>query len=410
MTEFMETLTEWIKILSNQNNEYLESLIANDNDDDDDDVTDNDEDYNFVESVQYWHVDQWLDDEDNYKNMKSGILTFKNQDTFKGWFSEDFQNRIGVLTRWSGDGLKTTGIWRKGKLEGQAWIENAFGGYEETCFKDGLRHGFSRAFGPCPNRSDNLWHVGRYRHGDMVGRFWRGCLGGGYITGIAENNDISGDNLTYIFPNLIDGVSGEFFKGKLVTGELVKLCSVEIVDGIAVPEFRRNESKNLSKVTRDISTAFEISKTPLVPDKLEHDRVEVKQSNNDTAGEGLFAKTQFISGDLVSILNGTRVIPSIHEDWSDYKVHFSTEFDIDIPEDMRRMDQYCTTLAHKANHSFTPNTKWGRMDHPRFGFVVTLLACRAITMGEEITVNYNYSRAIAPPWYKQCLADFNYRK
>ena len=75
MTEFMETLTEWIKILANQNNEYLESLIANDNDDDDDDVTDNDEDYNFVESVQYWHVDQWLDDEDNYKNMKSGIVS-----------------------------------------------------------------------------------------------------------------------------------------------------------------------------------------------------------------------------------------------------------------------------------------------------------------------------------------------
>ena len=75
MTEFMETLTEWIKILSNQNNEYLESLIANDNDDDNDDVTDNDEDYNFVESVQYWHVDQWLDDEDNYKNMKSGIVS-----------------------------------------------------------------------------------------------------------------------------------------------------------------------------------------------------------------------------------------------------------------------------------------------------------------------------------------------
>ena len=86
----------------------------------------------------------------------SGILTFKNQDTFKGWFSEDFQNRIGVLTRWSGDGLKTTGIWRKGKLEGQAWIENAFGGYEETCFKDGLRHGFSRAFGPCPNRRKEI--------------------------------------------------------------------------------------------------------------------------------------------------------------------------------------------------------------------------------------------------------------
>ena len=81
---------------------------------------------------------------------------------------------------------------------------------------------------------------------------------------------------------------------------------------------------------------------------------------------------------------GTRVMPSLHEDWSDYKVHFNTELDIDIPEDMRRyqtlitiisekliflnsrIDQYCATLAHKANHSFTPNTRWGRMDHPKY--------------------------------------------
>ena len=35
-----------------------------------------------------------------------------------------------------------------------------------------------------------------------VGQFWRGSLGGGYITGIADNNEITGDNIAYIFPNL----------------------------------------------------------------------------------------------------------------------------------------------------------------------------------------------------------------
>ena len=74
----------------------------------------------------------------------------------------------------------------------------------------------------------------------------------------------------------------------------------------------------------------------------------------DDAGEGLFSKIMFGSGDLVSMLNGTRVIPSLDEEWSDYKVgghkrisirnnilikvHFSTEFDIDIPDNMRRFD------------------------------------------------------------------------
>ena len=34
----------------------------------------------------------------------------------------------------------------------------------------------------------------------------------------------------------------------------------------------------------------------------------------------------------------------------------------------------------------------------RYGRVVTLLATRSITSGEEITVNYNYNMAVAPAW------------
>ena len=44
--------------------------------------------------------------------------------------------------------------------------------------------------------------------------------------------------------------------------------------------------------------------------------------------------------------------------------------------------------------------------HDRFGQVVTLVAVSPILPGEEITVNYNYNSAIAPAWYKQCLAEF----
>ena len=149
---------------------------------------------------------------------------------------------------------------------------------------------------------------------------------------------------------------------------------------------------------------YRISRTPLEPDSLEHQRVEVRLSTTETAGEGLFARTDFTTGDLVSILNGTRCSPSLQDEWSDYKVNFNTGLDLDIPHDMRRTDQYCTTLAHKANHSFRPNTRWGRMDHPRFGLVVTLLAVREISVGEEITVNYNYSLSVAPAWYRDCVA------
>ena len=75
-----------------------------------------------------------------------------NSDTFKGRFSVDFHQRSGVLTRWSTNGLKTQGHWVNGKLEGIAWIDNEYGGYEEAFFKQGVRHGPSRSFGPCPHR------------------------------------------------------------------------------------------------------------------------------------------------------------------------------------------------------------------------------------------------------------------
>ena len=77
----------------------------------------------------------------------------KNKDTFTGYFSEDLKHRIGVYTEGSKSyAPKTTGTWRDGLLEGFVWIDNIYGGFEETHFQNGIKHGPSRAFGPCPKR------------------------------------------------------------------------------------------------------------------------------------------------------------------------------------------------------------------------------------------------------------------
>ena len=114
--------------------------------------------------------------------------------------------------------------------------------------------------------------------------------------------------------------------------------TVDIINGVAVARF--SEPVNETVLTRDISTGdklrfalserilclfllvaeYRISLTPLEPDRLEHGRVEVRDSTTETAGEGLFARTDFTVGDLVSILNGTRCSPSTQDEWSDYKV------------------------------------------------------------------------------------------
>ena len=98
-----------------------------------------------------------------------GTITFSNADSFKGWFSDDLNTREGELTQWSRSGHKTSGKWINGRLEGLMRTENDYGGYEEAYYREGIRHGPSREFGPCPMRSDNLWHVYVYNCGKITG-------------------------------------------------------------------------------------------------------------------------------------------------------------------------------------------------------------------------------------------------
>ena len=39
--------------------------------------------------------------------------------------------------------------------------------------------------------------------------------------------------------------------------------------------------------------------------------------------------------------------------------------------------------------------------HPRYGFIMSIVASRNISEGEEITVNYNYDDQDAPQWYRE---------
>merc|ERR1711974_357236 len=87
-------------------------------------------------------------------------------------------------------------------------------------------------------------------------------------------------------------------------------------------------------------------------------------------------------------MNGARSPPSLHQEWSDYRIKLDGNTDLDIPESLRSLSAYCATLAHKANHSFTPNCRWGRVDHPRFGCIISLVALKNCSPGEEMTVNY----------------------
>ena len=129
--------------------------------------------------------------------------------------------------------------------------------------------------------------------------------------------------------------------------------------------------------------------------------VYVEKSLFKEAGEGLFAKIDIDVDTVVSFYNGIRYDihdPNSKED-SSYKINFDDNTDLDLPKDLALdINLYRATLGHKVCHSFTPNCEFDNFDHPRFGKIKCIVACRPILKDEELTVDYEYDLAVAPSW------------
>ena len=76
---------------------------------------------------------------------------------------------------------------------------------------------------------------------------------------------------------------------------------------------------------------------------------------------------------IVAYYNGLHIEPK--ENYSspscDYQIYVdwaNTEGSpyVDIPMECIDLDNYRASLAHKANHSFSPNCKFVAVDHPRY--------------------------------------------
>ena len=52
---------------------------------------------------------------------------------------------------------------------------------------------------------------------------------------------------------------------------------------------------------------------------------------------------------------------------SDYRISCASDLDLDIPAPLSSVSRYCATLGHKTCHSFTPNSVFQQLWHPRHG-------------------------------------------
>ena len=67
---------------------------------------------------------------------------------------------------------------------------------------------------------------------------------------------------------------------------------------------------------------------------------------------------------------------------------------MDIPPRYVNVENYRATLAHKINHSFTPNCGWDTIEHPVFGKIPSVVALADVERG-SIPIFYNILNVFA---------------
>ena len=328
-----------------------------------------------------------------------GSMHWGDSVRFEGRFSQG--NRTGRGTLYFGDGSYLTGHYSDDTLNGIGRYVFSDGSELVGMFVDGEMNGLVRKYSP----EGKLTFFGEYRgnipHGEVCSYDEWGGMVCGCVNGRGE---LTGDNISYVYPDMKHALTGLFRDGRLVQASpsLVRYYNTDT---------GCYECRITSKVRieYDPSTKLRLSKHPTLPDNYEQHYVYVSISLIPGAGEGLFAKRRLTSHQLISFYNGIRLSHKIvnKRSWIENAntISLDQKTVIDVPVEHNSLDKYCASLAHKANHSPQPNSYYAAFTHPRYGSIKCIRAGREIAPREEVTVNYDYrhmntdNELDLPDWY-----------
>ncbi|KAI4879319.1 hypothetical protein NFI96_022624 [Prochilodus magdalenae] len=304
------------------------------------------------------------------------------------------------------------GFYVDDALQGQGLYTYEDGGALHGSYVDGELNGPAQEF----DAEGRLIFRGQYKDNVRCGICWvyypdRGCV----VGEVNEEGEMTGKAVAYVYPDGHTALYGSFVDGELIEARLATLTNQEN----GRPHFSVDPDSPV--YSYDKSTPSCIASHKMLPDPYESQRVYVGQSLISGAGEGLFAKTDTDADTVMAFYNGVRITHTEVDgrDWSLNGNTISLDEDtvIDVPEPFNLTENYCASLGHKANHSFTPNCKYDPFVHPRFGPIKCIRTIRKIQKDEELTVAYGYdhepsgkSGPEAPDWYKRELCDFQERE
>ncbi|XP_053317115.1 histone-lysine N-methyltransferase SETD7 isoform X1 [Spea bombifrons] len=354
------------------------------------------------------NVEETVEGELDEDGLPHGFCTvsYSSTDRFEGHFVHGEKNGRGKFFFFDGSALE--GFYVDDALQGQGIYTYEDGGALHGTYVDGELNGPAQEF----DADGRLIFKGQYKDNVRHGVCWIYYPDGGSLVGeVNEDGEMTGDKIAYVYPDGRTALYGKFIDGEMLEAKLTYLTSVE--EG--KPHFEMVPGGSV--YTFDKSTSSCIATNPLLADPYESERVYTAPSLVSNAGEGLYARISAGPQTVMSFYNGVRI--THHEvdsrDWSmnGNTISLDEETVIDVPEPYNMTEKYCSSLGHKANHSFTPNCMYDTFVHPRFGPIKCIRTIMAVEKDEELTVAYGYDHnptekngPEAPEWYQQQLKAF----
>jgi len=182
---------------------------------------------------------------------------------------------------------------------------------------------------------------------------------------------LTGPNITFIYPDFQTGLRGTFHNGQLVSGIGVRLVARRCHGGLM--EIRTKPFKHdagLPAWRRESFPGEYLRANARRMDPYERRAVYAGPSHIPGANEGIFAKRDYLPGELVSYFIGVLTTEAdflfdnqTNAEYDEARAYYfnlgshspkvwglSKSIVMDIPADLRTIATFRTTLAHKTNH------------------------------------------------------------
>ena len=216
--------------------------------------------------------------------------------------------------------------------------------------------------------------LGYYKNGYAFETFWVGMMGGyphAHLHGSIRESDstISGNHISYIFPNMETAYVGRFENRTMIDTKYVKVLEVKC-DNNGLPyvsKFSKAEESSANFYYEPPSNISFGAGPVGVPDPYEESMVDLRVSSIPECGEGIFIKKDVEKDMIVSFYNGfvfDKEQQQIYENncannvtkTDDERRHCfksvikigPTEMTINFPPEIYNPETFFPTLGHKV--------------------------------------------------------------